>query len=149
MSAEPILTDDLLLIYPRGYGWNSRRRITWKDIAAHPFIALGEHNSTRYLVDHHAAQVGIRLAPAYEVAFVWTAIGLVEAGLGLSLIPGHARPIVQKHPEVAMRPFEQQQIKRPIALLRHRQRTLSPAAQAFAGFAMRFVGREKGIARGG
>ncbi|WP_296555089.1 LysR family transcriptional regulator [Pigmentiphaga sp.] len=134
VAAEPLLTDDLLLIHPRSYGWGPRRRPTWKDIAAHPFIALGEHNSTRYLVDYHAAQVGVRLTPACEVAFVWTAIGMVDAGLGLSLIPGHARPIVQKFADVAMQPFEPQRIQRPIALMRHRQRTLSPAAEAFAEF---------------
>lgn len=134
VAAELLLTDDLLLIYPRSYGWGSRRRPTWNDLVSHPFIALGEHNSTRYLVDYHAAQVGVRLAPAAEVAFVWTAIGMVDAGLGLSLIPGHARPVVQKFDEVAMQPFEPEQIRRPIALLWHRQRTLSPAAEAFAGF---------------
>ena len=50
VTAEPVLTDDLLLIYPNSYGWSSRRRVTWKDIAARPFIALGKHNSTRYLL---------------------------------------------------------------------------------------------------
>ncbi|VCU68701.1 HTH-type transcriptional regulator CynR [Pigmentiphaga humi] len=134
IHAELLQNDDLLLIYPRSYGWSPRHRATWKDLTDHPFIALGEHNSTRYLVDYHAAQVGVRLTPACEVAFVWTAIGLVEAGQGVSVIPGHARTIVQKFPEVGMLPFESRKIRRPIALLRHRHRTLSPAAAAFAAF---------------
>ncbi|MBX6319027.1 LysR family transcriptional regulator [Pigmentiphaga sp.] len=134
VATEHLLTDDLLLIYPRSYGWSAHRRATWKDLTEHPFIALGEHNSTRYLVDSHAAQVNVRLTPACEVAFVWTAIGLVEAGQGVSVIPGHARPVVRKFPRVGMLPFEPRTIRRPIALLWHRHRTLSPAAATFAAF---------------
>jgi len=131
---EPIMTDDLLLIHPKAYGWSSRKRVSWKDLVQRPFIALGEHNSTRYLVDRHAALAGVSLQPSYEVAFVWTAIGLVEAGLGMSLIPGLARPIVEKYAGVTMLPFERKSIKRPISLLQRRQRTLSPAAQTFGDF---------------
>lgn len=134
VTGEPILSDDLLLIHPSSYGWSQRRRVSWKDLTQHPFIALAKNNSTRTLVEQHAAQAGIRLDPSYEVAFVWTAIGMVEAGLGLSLIPGLARPVIRNYPEVTMRPFQQKSIKRPISLLQRRQRTLSPAAQTFADF---------------
>lgn len=139
ISSETLANDDLLLIYPRSYHWSARKQRSWKDLAPHPFIALGKYNTTRYLVDHHAALAGVRLEPSYEVAFVWTAIGLVAADLGISLIPGYARSIVQKYPEVAMQAFEAHHIQRPISLLQRRQRTLSPAAATFADFLRDFV----------
>ncbi len=113
---------------------SQKKKILWKDLVGHPFIALGRQNSIRHLVDAHAAQAGVELTTVFEVAFAWTVVGLVEAGLGVSLIPAYARLIVQMHPGVAMRPFETHGISRPISLLRRRQRSLSPAAETFRAF---------------
>ncbi|GAA0534472.1 MULTISPECIES: LysR family transcriptional regulator [Pigmentiphaga] len=139
VEEEPFLTDHLALIHPRTYGWTKRRRVSWADVTTHPYIALQAQNPTRHFVDYHAALANVRLKPAYEVSFVWTAIGLVDAGLGVALIPGHTRPIVEKYENVDMRLFEQQTIVRPISLLRHRQRSLSPAAQTFADFIRAYI----------
>jgi len=138
---EPFLTDHLALIYPRSYRWNRRHKPSWSDVTAHPYIALGTLNPTRHFVDYHAMQANVRLKPAFEVSFVWTAIGLVDAGLGVALIPGHARPIVEKYSNVEMRLFEPESIVRPISLLSHRQRSLSPAAQTFSHFIREYVKR--------
>jgi DNA-binding transcriptional LysR family regulator len=136
---EPVFTDFLAFVYPRSYGWAARRKLSWGEVTANPFIALMKRNPTRHFVDHHASLAGVALKPAYEVSQVWTAIGLVDAGLGVSLIPGHARPIVEKYDNVELRPFEPRAIRRPISLLRRRQRSLTPAAQAFADFIKAYV----------
>jgi DNA-binding transcriptional LysR family regulator len=139
VTGEPVMNDSVLLIHPAAHPWANRRRIGWRELAAEPFIALGPHNTTRQLVDQHAAAAGVTLATAYEVAFAWTAIGMVEAGLGVSLIPAYAGTVVQWHAGVAMRPFEERSMRRPVSLLQRRQRSLSPAAESFRDFFKDFV----------
>jgi DNA-binding transcriptional LysR family regulator len=81
-------------------------------------------------MDYQLAKHGIRLNGSYEVQHHATAINLVAAGVGCAILPSstllegdraHVRKITLTGPVV----------KRKVTLLRRKNTSLSPAAQAF------------------
>jgi DNA-binding transcriptional LysR family regulator len=93
-------------------------------------IVVSNFMATRVFMDYQLAKHGIRLNGNYEVQHHATAINLVAAGVGCAILPSstlndgdrpHVRKITLKNPVV----------KRKVALLRHKNSSLSPAAQAF------------------
>jgi DNA-binding transcriptional LysR family regulator len=84
----------------------------------------------RRLTDQALSEFTLRLKPAFEVANIQTAIGLVAAGLGISVLPayslaratgGQVRAIALTDPVVS----------REIVALCTRARPFSMAAEAF------------------
>ncbi|RKE19690.1 LysR family transcriptional regulator [Streptomyces sp. TLI_171] len=99
------LTDDPVLVaLPRTHRLARRRRLRLSDLAEEPWIAASRRLETTLLAS--CARSGFRPRVEYEVAG-WTAkLGLVAAGLGVTLIPSlaarAARPdltLVPLHPE--------------------------------------------------
>ena len=64
-----------------------------------------------------------------------TSLGLVEAGLGISVLPKLATP-QGEHPIIVTRPIGNPQVSRTIGVVRRRGRQLSPAAQRFLDLLM-------------
>lgn len=58
-----------------------------KDFAHDPFISIKKGNSLRRTVDELFRREGFQLNIAFEGEEIHTVAGLVESGLGVSLIP--------------------------------------------------------------
>src|SRR3982751_6793388 len=69
-------------------------------------------------------------APAYEPAFMATAIGMVRAGLGATLLPSSALEISAAS-DLIVHPLDHPGLTRQLGVLKKRERSLSPAAEAF------------------
>jgi DNA-binding transcriptional LysR family regulator len=67
------------------------------DLLATPLVLMDRESSVRRLVDAASASIGRLVTPAYEVAFMATAIGLVRAGLGATLLPSSASELRDSH----------------------------------------------------
>lgn len=130
IEADPLITDDVVLVCPPRHPLARQPRITWADLLAWPYIAVAPENGTRQIVDGASAAAGIALKPAYEVASVWTLLGMVSAGLGVGLVTGHVRLLSALY-DVRIRKMAGPRLDRPIVLLRPGQRSLSPAAGSF------------------
>ena len=66
----------------------------------------------------------------YEVRHLSTSLGMVEAGLGVSVVPSLAMPTDEHHILVS-RPLIEPVIRRTLGLVQRRETTLSPAAEKF------------------
>jgi DNA-binding transcriptional LysR family regulator len=66
----------------------------------------------------------------YEVTHLNTSLGLVEAGLGISVLPRLATP-QEEHPYLVTRPIIDPVVTRTIGIVRRRSAPLSPAAEKF------------------
>src|SRR5262249_20864409 len=84
-------------------------RLAWKDLPAGQLIATTSDSRIGFLVDQAYQSTGQTVRPAYEVSHMTTAIMMVEAGLGVAVLPayvwGFARvfnvvPKVLSEPEV-------------------------------------------------
>ena len=94
------------------------------------------------VTDPLLAEVGyetaeITLKPAYEVTQITTALALVEAGLGIAVLPTYARAVAPA--SVLVRPLAEPSIARDIVMIRPGGRSASPALSAFEALLRRFV----------
>jgi DNA-binding transcriptional LysR family regulator len=75
-------------------------------------------------------RAGVSLSWSYEVTHLSTSLGLVEAGLGISVLPQLATPQAE-HPIIVTRPIGNPEVSRTIGVVRRRGGRLAPAAERF------------------
>ena len=101
--------------------------LTPRELAAYPFIHLSRTSSVRQYLE--AALHPQAMKTMMEVDQLATVMGMVRAGLGISLVPALAL-FHFKHPEIVTRPVRLPGLTRRIYLVRRRDHSLSIAAQA-------------------
>ena len=93
---------------------------------------LTRDSAIRALTERTLAQTGHQTdKPLYEVTQMATAIMLVEAGLGVTVLPAYAWSFARSR-SVVSRPLVEPQVMRNIYLIQPDGRSLSPAADGFA-----------------
>ena len=111
-----------------------KRRLTWRQIAGEPRISLSPSSAFRPLVDNIFASLGIAVErPRFEVGYMGTAVALVEAGLGISVLPERAAWLMRSQ-AVCWRPLFDPAVLHPSTLVTRAGRSLSPGARAFVDF---------------
>jgi DNA-binding transcriptional LysR family regulator len=105
-----------------------------------PLITLTRDSGIRLLVEVAYESVGIPLVPAYEVSQITTALALVEARLGVAVLPTYARAAAP-HRRILARPLTNPAIARDIVMIRPRGRSVSPALATFETVLRRHVRR--------
>lgn len=119
--------DRFYLVCRRDHPLLKRKRLRLADLAAYPFIQLASNSSVRQHLD--AAFHPIQVRTALEVGYLATMVGMVEAGLGIAVVP--ALTLFQfRVPTLVVTPLTTPVISRPIYVVRRRGRSLSAAAQA-------------------
>ena len=88
-----VLADDpFVLAVPRGGELDVDRPVEWADVDPSGFIAVWKGSGNRMLIDSALAHARENVGWAYEVRHLSTALGLVEAGLGVTAVPASAMP---------------------------------------------------------
>jgi DNA-binding transcriptional LysR family regulator len=87
-------------------------------------------SAARRVVDSAFAARGRLAVAACEVSYMSTAVGMVQAGLGVALLPRRGVQL-QIDPRLRYRPIEGPGFTRRIGIIRLKNKTLSPAAEAF------------------
>ena len=93
-------------------------------------IGVSRNSGNRTILDNALASTGVRLNFFYEVNHLTTSLGLVERGLGISVLPKLATP-PGDHPTIVTKSIGEPEIKRTIGIVERRAGRLSPAAQRF------------------
>ncbi|MDE3176766.1 MAG: LysR family transcriptional regulator [Pseudomonadota bacterium] len=125
-----VLRDNLMLFCRSDDRLAKEAQVKWRTLRDQPLVTLTRDSGIRLLTEVGFAAVEATLSPAYEVTQITTAIALVEAGLGVSVLPGYAKRALAGR-EVAAIPLSDPPISREVVALYRRDRTLSTAARAF------------------
>lgn len=127
LCAEPFCNDDFHLVCPVGHPLARLREVRPRDIASYPFIHMARNSSVRQYLE--MALHPLQMQTLMEVDQLATAMGMVRAGLGVSLMPALTLfHFAQKG--IVTRPLPWPELKRSIYLVRRRERSLSLAAQS-------------------
>ncbi|MGO4451511.1 LysR substrate-binding domain-containing protein [Phyllobacterium sp. TAF24] len=135
-AADPDLTFDRLIEDPfvlavrKDHPLAAKIELGWEDLTPYPLITVHRSSGNRTLLDAALAKSNLKLRWFYEVTHLSTSLGLVEAGLGISVLPKLATP-QEDHPFLITRPIRNPEISRTIGIVRRRAGTLSPAAERF------------------
>ena len=127
LQAEPFCSDGFHLVCPPDHPLATLPEVRPRDVAAYPFIHMARGSSVRQYLD--AALHPLQMQTLMEVDQLATAMGMVRAGLGVSLMPA----LTLFHfaqPGLVTRPVHWPGLTRRIYLVRRRERSLSLAAQS-------------------
>lgn len=141
LSYQPLVEDEVGLLCRSDHSLaRSRKPLAWRDLAGLRFAAFGPQTTLRRLVERVGGLPREVLEPAYEVADVITLESLLEADLAvatafkLGMYRGRDRKLV-------FRPLLDPALTRTICLIKHGERTLSPAATALVNFTLTHLSR--------
>lgn len=130
LTFTPLVDDPFVLACRRDHPLAKRRRLSWRDLEGHALIGVSRHSGNRQLLDAALSKTKVHLDFAYEVNHLTTSLGLVERGLGISVLPKLATP-PGEHPVIVTKPIHEPEIKRTIGIVERRAGRLSPAGQRF------------------
>lgn len=130
LNFTPLIEDPFVLACRRDHPLATAKSLTWADLAGHPLIGVSKTSGNRAVLDRALATAQVQLNWFYEVNHLSTSLGLVEAGLGISVMPKLATPQLE-HPVIATVPLKGPLVSRTIGLVERRGGRLSPAAIRF------------------
>lgn len=131
LTFSHLLDDPYVFVCRRDHALARKRKVSWHDLAGDPLIRIGRPNSgNRAFLDNALAKPKVQLDWFYEVNNLTTALGLVEAGLGASILPRLATPH-GSHPIISVVPIHPFEVSRVIGIVERRKGRLSPAARSF------------------
>ncbi|WP_118135564.1 LysR family transcriptional regulator [Oceanicella sp. SM1341] len=115
--------------------------VPWTALDGLPVITLTRESGIRLLVEIGFESARVALRPAFEVSQITTALSLVEARLGVAVLPTYALAALRDG-MVVSRPMTGPAIDRDVTLIHPTGRSPSPAVAAFAGVLRRTVQRQ-------
>jgi len=127
---DKLVEDPFVLAARNDHPLAARAEVDWSELEPHRLITVHRSSGNRTLLDAALARSNIKLRWFYEVTHLSTSLGLVEAGLGISVLPKTATPLGD-HPFLVTRPIRNPEVSRTIGIVRRRGAILSPAAERF------------------
>jgi len=128
LEFEALIDERFVAACRRDHPMAKLRRVTWAQLCDYDYISVGRSSGNRVLFDQALAGVAKRPQAIYEAQHVTTTLGLVEAGLGVAVVPSMAMP-GPDHPLLVSIALSDPVVTRKVGLIRRRGRSLSPAAQ--------------------
>ncbi len=125
-----LFTDRMRIVFPPGSPLEHKRGLTLKHLVEMPLILMDQASSVRALVNRAFESIGHFPAPAWEVTYMSTAVGMVKAGLGITFLPSSALE-VSELTGVRSRILNHPMLTRKITVAQKAGRSLSPAADGF------------------
>ncbi|MNO14879.1 HTH-type transcriptional regulator GltC [compost metagenome] len=128
IECQIVCTDPILLAVPQGHRLANRKSIALIELKDEWFVGVKKGYGTRDLVDSVCRSVGFVPQYVYEGDEPARLTAFVEAEIGIAFIPGTAR---NPREQIQYLEVEDQELVREIALLSHKSRYISRAAQEF------------------
>ena len=124
---ELLFQERYVLACRRDHELAERDSVSWAEAYEHDYITVDKTSGNRFLLDQALRGVRVKKPSICETHHVTTMIGLVEAGLGVAMVPSIAMPACE-HPILVSVPLIEPQVMRHVGLIKRRGRTLPPAA---------------------
>ena len=127
LRSRKLCSDRFHLVCRADHPLAGEARLTVRKLAPWPFIQMARNSSVRQALD--AALHPMRLNAQFEVEHLATVMGLVEAGLGISVVPALTLFHFRRE-SLVTRPLPLPGLMRTVHLVQRREGSLSVAAQA-------------------
>jgi DNA-binding transcriptional LysR family regulator len=139
IERRALFRDRHWLICPPDHAFARRRRVRWSELRPYTFIAPTRDFRQRVLPELDAdARAFLMQASTQEVSYMTTALGMVAAGLGLTVCPTYSASLVEAH-GLRMVKLDRPDFHREVCVYVAARRSLSPAAAGFVQILERFV----------
>lgn len=122
--------DPFMLVCSRQSRLAARRSVAWQELEGERLVGFGTGTINRTLLDRALHARGVRVTWHYEVQQLPTALGLMEKGLGLPVLPRSALAIMRR-PEFKAIPLTRPAVARTIGLVKRRDDLPSEIVDTF------------------
>ncbi|MDC0764795.1 LysR family transcriptional regulator [Brevibacillus sp. AG] len=137
IECQIVFIDPILVAVPRGHRLADRSILSLTDLKDEWFVGVKKGYGTRDFVDSICKSVGFTPKYVYEGDEPARLIQLVEAEIGIAFIPSTAR---DSREQIKYLRVENHELVREIALLWHKSRYISRAAQDFRDVVVDYFG---------
>jgi len=127
LTCQTLFVDSYVAVMPADHRAAGKATITLRELAKMQVLSLSVSQFQGHL-QTALTKEGLTLDPAYEFTHVHSVLAMIEAGLGVGILPGVAVP--HNSPLKALR-IVRPAMTRSIAILRIKGHSLSPAAAQF------------------
>ena len=124
------MRDRMHVVFPARHPLAKARKVTLDSLRAYPLLLMDPDISVRAIVVASFARTGRLAVPACEVTYMSSAIGMVRAGLGVTILPSTAMEL-RADRKLRSKPIDDPGCTRRIVIVRRSGRSLSPAAESF------------------
>ncbi|GAB7537430.1 LysR substrate-binding domain-containing protein [Burkholderia sp. 3C] len=131
LVCEPLMTDSFCLVTRADHPLAASESVPWAALDGQRLVLLDYASGSRPLIDAALSLHRVGASVVQELGHSATVFGLIEAGIGVSVLPWLALPLPAGSSLVA-RPLTPR-AERTVELVRRRDRSLSPAAEAIWG----------------
>lgn len=131
LEIKPLIKEPFVLVCPAGHPFARQRSVRWTELDSTPLIRISQQTGNRVLIDDALGSRRETLQWRYEVQHIATAVSMVVAGIGLTVVPRLAVDVMGT-PGIAAVPLQRPSVARTIGILSRRGVPLSPAAETLA-----------------
>jgi LysR family carnitine catabolism transcriptional activator len=135
--------DDFVAAVPSDHPLAGREGITLKELADYPIITTTRNTNARTVLERALSEVHETVQPAFELVHHLSVGKMVEAGLGVTLLPRSAVGSMSSARIVTVE-LTSPRIWRELGLITRREYQFSPAAQAFVTVLKQFFAKRSG-----
>lgn len=136
--ATTLFKGPFMVVYPKGHPLSELHDIHWRDVVRYPLTTLQGQFTERLALDLRAAVRDLNFSPAHEVAFMSTALAMVNAGMGITVCVSYAASLVKLY-QLEMSALHEPEVFRNFYVFTRQGRSLSPAAADFQRFLFSYV----------
>jgi DNA-binding transcriptional LysR family regulator len=133
LEIKPLVKEPYVLLAPAGDELASASFVRWADLEGQPLIRISSQTGNRILIDDALGSARDRMSWVYEVQHVASAVSLVAAGAGLTVVPRVAADLLTSKKEVAAVKLRAPNIVRTLGAVTRNGIPLSGPAEALLG----------------
>ena len=137
LAFSPVLEDPFVLVCRRDHELARRAKVSMREVLKHPHISLAVGSNVRTVLARLLEAEGLEFTPAHELVHHHAVGAMVEAGLGVSLLPSVACDMLRRTSVLRFVPLTEKRYSRAIGLITRRGAMLSAPAQRFYDLVLR------------
>lgn len=131
VARQPLVADQLCAVCHRDLPLAGKEAVTWADLHDQPIINLMRGVQVQQIVTETFARAGQSFRPAYDIAFLHTALALAAQGLGVVVIPGYLVKCSPYAEKLAVLQLQDPVVERSLLVHTRQGHTLSATATTF------------------
>ena len=143
LETEFFYSDNMCLIYGENHELGRMKSITMKDLSKYPFLLREKGSAARTYIEHFLGIHDLVIDPLWESTSTQALINAAAKGIGISILP---EKLVRRAIDdgcICTRKINDEEFKRNIYFIWHKQKVLSDAMEKFKGTCVRLKKERK------
>lgn len=128
LDIKPLLKEPYVVLCPDDHPLAQQETVAWSELEGYPLVRISQQTGNRVLIDDALGSRRELMTWRYEVQHVATAVSMVQAHIGLTIVPRLAVDAIHT-PGLASRPMRNPSVTRTIGLIMKRGLPPSQAGQ--------------------